>query len=51
MAEEKVEECYREGLAVTTELSLLWHHYIKWCHERVQDTGGTDSTRLRVSPL
>ena len=42
---------YREGLGVTTQPSLLWRRYLKWCHERVTEDGGNDSSRLRVSRL
>ena len=45
------EECYREGFGVTTETQLLWRHYIRWCHERVRDDCGPDTTQLHVSTL
>ena len=47
--EEHTEQCYREGMAVVTDLDLLWGYYIQWCRERVEDDRVADTERLRVS--
>ena len=47
--EDCTEQCYREGLALVTELDLLWGYYIQWCRERVEGDHVEDAGRLRVS--